>query len=136
MRLLIVLLLTISQALAAETYIQINGTSIHNKPGYNQFNYGVGIEHFIADQWTIAGGWYQNSEYRGSAYGYARYAVYKNGLWDLGIGVGAVTGYSSYKVAPMLFPQVCYSYLCAIAIPQIDPNGASALAANLRIPIN
>jgi len=30
---------------------------------------------------------------------------------------------------------VCYSYLCAIAIPQVNANGASALALHLRLPI-
>jgi hypothetical protein len=120
----------------AQTYVQINGVSIHDKSGYNQFNYGAGIEQTITDRWTVAGGWYRNSEYRGSTYGYARYTVYKNSLWNLGIGAGLVTGYNSYAVAPMAFPELCYSYLCAIAIPQVNTGGASALAFHLRLPIN
>lgn len=120
----------------AQTYVQINGTSIHDKPGYNQFNYGAGIEQTIADRWSVAGGWYRNSEYRGSAYGYARYSVYKDGPWDLGIGAGMVTGYQRMTVSPMAFPEVCYSYLCAIALPQVDASGASALALHLRVPVN
>jgi hypothetical protein len=120
---------------SAETYIQINGASVHNRSGFNNVNYGVGIEQTVTDRWTVAGGWYRNSEYRGSTYGYARYAVYKDGPWDIGIGAGAVTGYNSYNVAPMAFPEVCYSYFCAIAIPQVNSTGASALAMHLRIPI-
>lgn len=120
----------------AETYIQINGASVHNRPGFNEFNYGVGIEQTITDRWTVAGGWYRNSEYRGSTYGYARYSVYKDGPWDIGVGGGLVTGYNSYTVAPMAFPEVCYNYLCAIAIPQVNAGGASALAVHLRLPIN
>lgn len=120
----------------AQTYVQINGVSIHDKSGYNQFNYGAGIEQTITDRWTVAGGWYHNSEYRGSTYGYARYAVYKNGLWNLGVGAGLVTGYDSYAVVPMAFPELCYSYLCAVAIPQVNAGGASALAFHLRLPIN
>jgi hypothetical protein len=120
---------------AAETYVQINGVSVHDRSGFNGFNYGAGVEHAVTDRWTVAGGWYRNSEYRGSTYGYARYAVYKSGPWDIGVGAGVVTGYSSYKIAPMAFPEVCYSYLCAIAIPQVNSNGASALAFHLRIPI-
>jgi hypothetical protein len=27
----------------AETYLQINGASIHDKSGYNQFNYGASV---------------------------------------------------------------------------------------------
>ena len=120
----------------AETYVQVNGASVHNRPGFNEFNYGAGIEQTISKNWTIAGGWYRNSEYRSSTYGYARYSVYQDGPWDLGIGAGVVTGYNSYKVAPMAFPEVCYSYLCAIAIPQVNSTGASALALHLRMPIN
>ena len=131
----ILLAVFISQA-SAETYIQINGASVHTKPGFNGFNYGAGIEQTVTDRWSVASGWYRNSEYRGSAYGYARYAVYKDGPWDIGVGVGAVTGYKSYNVVPMAFPEVCYSYLCAIAIPQVNSTGASVLAIHLRVPVN
>ena len=135
MRLLVSLLLLISTSTLAETYIQLNGVSIHDKSGFNGLNYGAGIEQTITDNWSLAGGWYRNSEYNGSTYGYARYAVYKNERWDIGIGAGLVTGYNSYKVTPMAFPEVCYSYLCAIAIPQVNTTGANTLAFHLRVPI-
>ncbi len=136
MKSLIAILLVFAFGLTqAETYIQINGISVHDRSGFNGFNYGAGIEHTVADRWTVAGGWYRNSEYRGSAYAYGRYAVYKDGPWDIGVGAGAVTGYSSYSVVPMAFPEVCYSYFCAIAIPQVNSTGASALAFHLRVPI-
>ena len=137
MKILIAILLTafINQS-TAETYIQVNGASVHDRAGFNGFNYGAGIEQTVLDRWTVAGGWYRNSEYRGSTYGYARYAVYKNGPWDLGIGAGVVTGYNSYAVAPMAFPEVCYNYLCAIALPQVKAGGANVLAVHLRVPIN
>ena len=136
MKLLIAILFLVTTSLAsAETYIQLNGVSIHDRPGFNGFNYGAGIEQTITDNWTVAGGWYRNSEYRGSTYGYARYSLYKDGIWNIGIGTGLVTGYNSYSVAPMAFPEICYSYLCAIAIPQVNANGASAIAVHLRLPI-
>ena len=136
MKSLIAILLVFACCLTkAETYVQINGLSVHDRSGFNGFNYGAGIEHTVVDRWTVAGGWYRNSEYRGSTYGYTRYAVYKNGLWDIGIGAGVVTGYSRYSVSPMTFPEVCYSYLCAIVIPQVNANGASAMAFHLRVPI-
>lgn len=80
MKILFAILLAtfINQALA-QTYIQLNGISIHDRSGFNGFNYGAGVEHAVADRWTVAGGWYQNSEYRGSTYAYGRYTVYKNG---------------------------------------------------------
>ena len=135
MRVILLCLLLISTA-HAETYIQVNGVSVHNKPGFNGINYGAGIEKTITENWSLAGGWYRNSEYRGSAYGYARYSVYKDGPWDIGVSGGLVTGYNSYKVTPMAFPEVCYSYLCTIAIPQITAGGAGALAFHLRLPVN
>jgi hypothetical protein len=131
----IVLTAFINQALA-ETYIQINGVSVHDQAGFNGLNYGAGVEQSVSDRWSLAAGWYRNSEYRGSTYGYARYAVYKNGLWDIGIGAGLVSGYNSYTVAPMAFPEICYSYLCVIAIPQVNAGGANALAVHLRVPVN
>jgi hypothetical protein len=124
----------INQALA-ETYVQLNGVSVHDRAGFNGFNYGAGIEHAVADRWTVAGGWFRNSEYRGSAYAYGRFAVYKNKSWDIGVGAGLVTGYESYTVVPALFPEVCYSYFCAVALPQVKTSGASALAFHLRVPI-
>jgi hypothetical protein len=134
MRVILLCLLLITNV-QAETYLQLNGVSVHNRPGFNGFNYGAGIEQTISDNWTVASGWYRNSEYRGSAYGYARYSVYKNGPWNIGAGVGIVTGYNGYTVLPMAFPEVCYSYFCTIAIPQVNANGASALAVHLRLPI-
>jgi len=132
---IILFLINVCNFSSAETYIQINGASVHSKPGFNEFNYGAGIEQTVTDRWTIAGGWYRNSDYRGSVYGYARYALYKDGHWDIGVAGGLVTGYEPYTVAPTLFPEVCYSYLCAVALPQIKTTGASALAVHLRVPI-
>jgi hypothetical protein len=137
MKLLIATLLVLASGLTpAETYIHLNGVSLHDRSGFNEFNYGAGIEHTVADRWTVAGGWYRNSEWHGSTYGYARYAVHKDGPWDLGVGAGLVSGYNSYTVMPMAFPEVCYSYFCAIAIPRIHANGANAVAVHLRMPIN
>ena len=120
----------------AQTYIQINGASLHDRPGYNQFNYGLGVEQTVTDKWNVAAGWYRNSEWHGSAYAYGRYSVYRNGPWDLGIGVGAVTGYQRMSVLPMAFPEVCYSYLCTLFLPRVEPTGASVVGFHLKLPIN
>ena len=136
MRQLIVILFLITTSASAETYIQINGASVHDKPGYNQFNYGAGVEQTITENWSVSGGWYRNSEYRGSTYAYARYSLYKNGPWDLGLGIGAVTGYKAMPVVPMAFPELCYSYLCAIALPQVEPSGASVVGFHLKLPVD
>jgi hypothetical protein len=133
--LLTLMLFTCFNLASAETYLQINGTSLHDKPGYNQFNYGAGIEQTVSEDWNVAAGWYRNSEYHGSAYAYGRYSFYRSGPWDLGVGIGAVTGYQRMRVLPMAFPEACYSYLCMIALPQVEPSGASVLGFHLRVPI-
>lgn len=120
----------------AETYVQVNGLSAHDRPGYNGFNYGAGLEQGITDRWTLAGGWYRNSEYRGSTYAYGRYAVYKKDSWDIGVAVGAVTGYQRATVLPMAFPEVCYKWACTLILPRVDSTGANAIGFRLRIPVN
>jgi len=120
----------------AQTYIQINGVSVHDRPGYNGINYGAGVEHAVTRDWNVAGGWYHNSERRGSGYAYGRYSVYKKSDWDIGIGIGAVTGYRRSAVVPMAFPEVCYAWLCAVAFPRVEATGANVLGLRARIPIN
>ena len=137
MKALLALVLTLNLSFTqAQTYVQVNGASLHDRSGYNGWNYGVGLEQGITDRWSIAGGWYRNSDYRGSAYTYGRYAVYKKGAWNIGVAGGLVTGYEPYTVAPTLFPEVCYSYLCAVALPRVKSTGANAIGVRLRIPVN
>ena len=120
----------------ANTYLQINGASLHDQSGYNGFNYGAGIEQSVTDRWSVAGGWYLNSEYRGSTYAYARYAFYKKDSWDLGIAIGAVSGYQRAAVVPMAFPEVCYGWLCVVAFPKVEATGANVIALRFKIPVN
>ena len=137
MKILLALVLTFYLSLAqAQTYVQINGISLHDQSGFNGRNWGAGLEQGITDRWTVAGGWYYNSDYRGSTYAYGRYAFYKKSAWDIGIAMGAVTGYEPYPVAPTLFPEVCYSYFCTVALPRVKDTGANAIGFRLRIPVN
>jgi hypothetical protein len=127
------LYLSLSQA---ETYVQVNGASLHDQSGYNGFNYGAGLEQEVHGPWSVAAGWYYNSEYRGSTYAYGRYSVYNKDSWNLGIAVGAVTGYQRASVVPMAFPELCYAWTCALFVPRVDSTGANAVAFRLRIPVN
>ena len=133
---IVVLMIFATPALSAQTYVQINGVSLHDRPGYNSLNYGAGIEQAVTRDWTVAGGWYYNSERRGSGYAYGRYAVYKQDSWDIGVTVGAVTGYRRAAVVPMAFPEVCYGWLCVVAFPRVEATGANVLGLRARIPIN
>jgi len=134
--LFLITLWVISAAIQAETYVQINGVSVHDRSGYNGLNYGAGVEHTLTRDWNVSAGWYYNSERRGSSYAYGRYSVYKQDSWDLGIGVGSVTGYRRAAVVPMAFPEVCYAWLCAVAFPRVEATGANVLGLRARIPIN
>jgi hypothetical protein len=135
-KLLTIFLIVFNTNAFATTYVQLNGVSIHDAPGFNGFNYGLGIEQTISENWNVAVGWYKNSEYRGSTYAYGRYALHKTENWDFGVGVGVVTGYKTMNVMPMAFPEVCYQYFCGIFIPKINQDGANALGFHLRLPIN
>jgi len=137
MKLVLSVLLTLwFSSIMAQTYVQVNGISLHDRSGYNGFNYGAGLEQGINDRWTVAGGWYRNSEYSGSTYAYGRYAVYKKDSWDIGVAVGAVTGYQRATVMPMAFPEVCYGWACTLILPRVDSTGANAIGLRLRIPVN
>jgi hypothetical protein len=131
-----VVAIVFSNIALANTYMQINGLSLHDQSGYNGFNYGIGIERDVSQSWSIASGWYRNSEYRGSAYTYGRYSFYKQHHWNLGLSIGAVTGYQRAQVVPMAFPEVCYSWLCAVAFPKVEATGANVLGLRLRVPVN
>jgi len=132
---IVLLFTTLCNWAVAQTYVQINGVSVHDQPGYNGFNYGVGVEQTVAKDVSVAVGWYRNSEYRGSVYAYGRYAVYKNNNWDVGIGLGAVTGYQRSAVLPMALPEVCYKWSCAVFVPKVEQNSASAIGFRFRIPL-
>jgi len=132
----LIVMCVISGTIQAETYIQVNGVSLHDRSGFNSINYGAGIETGVSDRSSVAAGWYHNSEYRGSVYAYGRYALYKQDSWDIGIGAGAVTGYQRASVIPMAFPEVCYSWACAMFAPRVEATGANVVGLRLRIPIN
>jgi hypothetical protein len=109
---------------------------VHDRAGFNSANYGAGIETSVSDRSSVAGGWYRNSERRGSTYVYGRYTFYKKLDWDVGIAAGAVTGYSRATVVPMAFPEVCYKWACTLILPRVDSTGANAIGFRLRIPVN
>ena len=134
-RIFVVTFLFFVSAVSAQTYVQLNGLSVHSKPGYNGGNYGIGIEHSVTKEWNIAAGGYYNSEYRFSSYAYGRRSFYSYGAWDLGIGLGLVTGYSTSPVLPMAFPEVCYDYLCGLVLPPVSSSPA-VIGFHLKVPLN
>jgi hypothetical protein len=136
MRGIFLLFLTVfSLACSAEDYIRLTGVSMHSTAGNNALNYGLGLEHEFDNTWSIGGGWYRNSEWHGSGYGYVRYAFYRDDIWNVGIGAGAVTGYKTMSPMPMLMPDICYGVVCALFAPKLQSTGSSVLAFSLRLPL-
>jgi len=136
MRAIILAVLTVfSLNCSAEDYLRLSGVSMHSTSGNNALNYGLGLEHELDYRWSVAGGWYRNSEWHGSAYAYGRYAFYRDDIWNIGIGVGGVTGYRTFKVTPMAIPDICYGVLCILVAPKLEPSGSNVMAFSLRLPI-
>jgi hypothetical protein len=134
---LLALVLALNLSLTqAQTFVQVNGVSVHDQSGYNGWNYGAGLEQVVHGPWSVAAGWYRNSEYRDSVYAYGRYAFYKKDSWDIGVAVGAVTGYQRATVVPMAFPEVCYGWACTLFAPKVESTGANVIGFRLRIPVN
>jgi hypothetical protein len=128
-------LILVSVNTGADTWLHINGASRHDQPGYNQVNTGIGIETDIVTNWTAAIGVYRNSEYSNSIYVYGRRSWYQGSGWDLGISAGVVSGYPRWPMAPAVFPQVCWYWVCTIYLPKVGANQVSALALHARIPL-
>lgn len=134
-KLLAVLLFLVASSVHSETYLQVNGASIHEKPGYNGGNPGWGVEQTITENINFAAGVYQNSLYSTSLYGYFRYSYYKDDVWDLGINAGLATGYIMKPVMPMIAPEFCYLWTCMIVIPPAGKDTTGVLGFHLRIPM-
>ena len=120
---------------SAEDYLRLTGISMHSTAGNNALNYGLGLEHELDETWSLGAGWYRNSEWHGSGYAYGRYAFYRDDMWNVGLGVGAVTGYKSMSPMPMLMPDVCYGVLCALFAPKLEASGSNILAFSVRLPL-
>jgi hypothetical protein len=135
-RVLTLILLTVfSLSCSAEDYFRMTGLSAHSTGGNNPINQGFGFEHELNNKWSVLGGVYRNSEWNYSWYTAARYAFYRNGDWNLGIGMGVVTGYQAHPVTPMAVPDFCYRYYCFLAAPKIEKTGSNVIGISVRLPI-
>ena len=136
MRIIILaVLLTFSLNCSAEDYVRFTGLSWHSTPNNNPVNAGVGFEIEHDKDWSWTGGAYRNSEWNYSWYAGARYTFYKDTDWNVGLVGGAVTGYRSMVVMPMLMPDVCWNYVCAGALPRVGKDGSNVVALSIRLPI-
>jgi hypothetical protein len=135
-RALTLILLTIfSLSCSAEDYFRMTGLSAHSTGGNNPINQGFGFEHELNNNWSVLGGVYRNSEWNYSWYAGGRYAFYREGDWNLGVVAGAVTGYRSMPVLPMVMPDLCWQVVCGMFLPRIGKDGSNVIGISVRLPI-
>jgi len=128
------LLLTLSWPVAAETWVHVYGRSWHDQAGYRETNTGVGVEQQFAPAWSWAVGTFQNSEDRQGVVTMVKYHWIDQAPWAVRWQLGAVTGYSRYTVAPVILPELCWSWVCGMIIPNVGQSAAAA-AFYLRVPL-
>lgn len=95
--------------LQAAEMISFGGASYHFERdlGHNEFNYGLGYERDINEEWTWSTGVYKNSLRRASFYLLANYYPWVwSDSWHAGITGGLMTGYHQSPVIPMAAPIV------------------------------
>lgn len=130
----LVLLLSSLNA-SAETWVHISGISWHNKPGYQEFNAGIGIETQIYSKWSAAIGSYRNSVDAQSIYGLVKYQLYQKDDVAINVNLGGVSGYPKYSVIPLLLPEACFGWLCGSYIPSMRDTMPAAAFMYLRVPL-
>jgi hypothetical protein len=129
------ILAVIALPAASETWVHVYGVSWHSTPGYRENNTGVGIEHRVSDRWSGMIGTFQNSLDRQSVMVAAKYHWIDRGAWSVRWMLGGATGYRNYAVAPVVLPEVCYRWVCALAVPAVGSETSTAAALYLRIPL-
>lgn len=124
----------------SETYLTVPFASYHlgtdqQKKHYNESNIGLGLEHAISPDWSIAAGFYRNSLYRESGYAGATYAPLKLGQARIGAAMGFVTGYAS-KPLPVLAPAMLLGTkdigLNVVLIPPVGSKTPAVIALQLK----
>jgi hypothetical protein len=99
-------------SIAGDTWIASSVTSYHfdRSAGYNERNWGVGIERGIAPDVRLIAGVYRNSLYRESTYAGASWTPFAAGPVRLGVLAGVVDGYKADhgRFVPIAMPLVTY----------------------------
>lgn len=82
-----------------------------NNDKRNNENVGLGLEKNVAEDWSVAAGFYENSFYRTSYYAGLNWQGWTSGNWRAGVMTGVVNGYQKLNnggVYPFLFPMLQY----------------------------
>ena len=111
-------------AVRADDFLVATCCSYHfERKGYNERNYGLGLEHSISRDCRLLAGFYDNSLYRQTVYAGAVYAPLRTGQWHFGAVMGVFTGYAP-QPEPLAAPVLMWEgehlgvNLLVIPIPQ------------------
>jgi hypothetical protein len=108
---LIVGALTFQKPAHSADWLVITMSSYHAEPdrGYNEKNWGLGLEHDLTDNWRVSAGTYRNSLRRQTIYVGAVYHPLRIGPVHVGMAVMAGTGYApGNRLRAVVFPTLSY----------------------------
>lgn len=141
--LILFLILAPAQA-RAETWLAGTVASYHfdREPSYNEQNWGLGVEHGVAPDVRIFGGFYKNSFYQPSRYAGASYMPLVFGPLHVGLAAGVVDGYPKHdgRPLPVVTPLLAFEFrnvgFNLIALPSTSTGkqtGVIGLQLKLRV---
>ena len=147
--------LVLSPAGMAETWATFGFLSLHDQPGYNGENYGLGIEQDVGERVAVVAGKYRNSRDLPSQYAGVTFASPLTEGVDIAITAGVVDGYPDdcdWKCRssdpfddsvptrgphPLLLPTIQLNgqrFGANIALaPPIGKDGATAIAIQFKV---
>lgn len=117
----------VALAPAHATTLGLHLASVHSTPGWCDFNPGL----YLRTDAGLTLGAYRNSECRASVYAGWTWEA-RRGRWAAAVTAGAVTGYTSRPVLPLLVPSLAVDVADKTAlrltyIPKTEKAGAHAL---------
>ncbi|WP_157288375.1 hypothetical protein [Uliginosibacterium gangwonense] len=127
----------------ATDLVSFGGASYHFERdlGYNEFNYGLGYERDLRDDFSISGGVFKNSIRRAAFYVLGNYYPVTLGAgFRLGLAIGGVSGYRHLAVAPALLPALEWRgerlALQTYVIPTIKPHIDGAVVLQVKYQLS
>lgn len=123
-----------------QTTVHVNGVSKHvlmpphpEQGRFNEWNVGIGISRPAGEHWQVQTGVFRNSFFKWSVYGAAYRSLREVGPIQLGVTVGAATGYGEHsklhwRIVPMAVPTVSAEWITIYTLPPF----ITALQLNLN----
>lgn len=102
------LILSTADAHAEGTWITSSVRSYHYERSreHVENNWGLGVEHHLSADWSLAAGGYRNSYGERSYYLGGGWFPLHYGYFHFGVHAGAVTGYEKTPASPFLMPSM------------------------------